>query len=718
MSNSPRTCRAARRRSLRIFCTLAALASLGSGLVGCGGDGDAGNVNLFAGGGGLDGGGGDVVGRAGDSTGGGAGVVGSDAGDCGADCDAFAPDGGVDGVTGGDATGPGSAVIDAEVTLQPALVARLDGQEVPVQAFWINPNPQADNSKLKIKIELENKGDVPLHITALDWFSETPQIALDWYDTPLGPGDYPYALQPFQTLTLSAIWTTEPKLADQAIATLTVHSDDPKQPVLVLTVATPCTDAKLVLGDPKLTIKNAGPYNGKVACTTIGNIGCKALTVQSIELQPADPRFKLVEPPAPGTPIGIYGSGDNPKDAPTLLPVCIRFEPKDDSQTPASSSLVVHAMGDAAQKKTVPITTAWSPLSHYTLACGGKQVFDLGAGPPGGKAVCKLQNHGPAPLLVHSLALAPGNAAAQDAEIAAAFGSHIAQGGEQQAPWTIAPGGVAELVVTWKQNADPPPAVLRVGLTHDAEQEELSLPVLAGPCNEPSLRFGPAPPTFLATPGQSASSTITLANQSCAPLHITHGCLTGYQVSQDNACETGAPSDEYTLISGSYAQTIAPFGMATLGVSWAPKSTLGKPHYGQLHLYWCRGLWDGTSCSGKVEKLSIQLEGNSTKGLVPASATVAAKGPVAVGKTVWLAAKVQAGNHPVGDFGAFQWTVVQRPAASAAWFEDEISDGALRGFAPDLAGTYQIALRVASFTPGALTTQSNSLPAVVTIAVP
>jgi hypothetical protein len=125
-----------------------------------------------------------------------------------------------------------------------------------------------------------------------------------------------------------------------------------------------------------------------------------------------------------------------------------------------------------------------------------------------------------------------------------------------------------------------------------------------------------------------------------------------------------------------------------------------------------------TSCSGKVEKLSIQLEGNSTKGLVPASATVATTGAASVGKTVWLKAKVQAGNHPVGDFGAFQWTIVQRPAGSAAWFEDEISDGALRGFAPDLVGTYQIALRVASFTPGALTTQSNSLPALVTIAVP
>lgn len=674
----------------------------------CGGDENAGEIGIFAGGGGG------CVGAACDAT-----ASGGDGGG-GADTTGGGGDGGGGGTDASTDAGAGSggAVIDAEPTPQPALEARLDGQVTAVQSFWINPNPQADNSKLKIKIELENKGEVPLRIDALEWASETPQIALDWYDTPLGPGDYPYELQPFQTLTLSAVWTTEPKLADQAIATLTVYSNDPKQPTVVLTVATPCTDAKLVLGDATLTIKNAGPYNGKVACTTIGNIGCQVLTLQSVALQPVDPRFKLVEPPAAGTPIGIYGSGDNPKDAPALLPVCVRFEPTDDKQQPASTTLVVYAQGQSAQKKTAEVKTAWSPLSTYTLACGGKQVFDLGAGPPGGTASCKLQNHGPAPLEIATLALAPGNAAAQQSAIDAAFGVHIAQGGAQQAPWTLPGGSVAELVVTWKADADPPPATLRVGLRHDAEHDELALPVMAGPCNEPSLRFGPAPPTFLATPGQSATGTITLANQSCAPLHITHGCLTSYQVSQDNACETGAPSTEYALVSGALSQTLPPFGTAALTLQWKPLAPLGKPHYGQLHLYWCRGVWDGSACSGKVEKLSIQLEGNSSAGVVPPEAALAAKGPAQVGKTVWLAGSITPGNHPIGDFGAFQWTITQRPAGSAAWFEADITDGALRGFAPDLPGQYTVALRVAAFTPGELTTQSNSAPATLTLTVP
>jgi hypothetical protein len=595
-------------------------------------------------------------------------------------------------------------------------VARLDGQQQTAQTFWLNPNPQADNSVVSVKIELENKGDVPLRVDALEWASETPQIALEYYDAALGPADFPYQLAPYTTLTLAARWTTTPALDGQAAATLTVRSNDPKTPELVLTVLTPCTDAKAALAPTAVTIFNAGPYNAKIACTALANLGCKALTVQQVTLKPGDPRFSLVAPPPPGATIDPWGYGDNPKGAPKKLPICVRFEPKDEAQQPASVQLVVDAQGASAQQVQAQIKAGWSPPSGYRLACGGAQLLDLGPG-PGGVASCKLQNDGPAPLRVAKLWLAPGTAAVSDAELAAAYSAELVQGGPQQAPWTLAAGAVAELRVQRKAGAAAPPAVLRAALEQDSEVDALAIPVLAGACEQPALAVGPAPATFLAKPGQQATLTITLANQSCAPLAIVDGCLTDYQVSQDDACATGAPSQEYG-VAAALTQTLPPWGLASVDVTFAPLAPQpGKLHYGQLHLYWCRGLIVGGACQGTVEKRSVQLEGNSQLGLTPPKLTPLPVVGAKAGQALWLKAKVQPGSQPIGAEGAFQWWVALRTQGSAAWFAEDVSAGAVRRFVPDLPGTYQIAVRAAAFTPGELLSQSESPPALFTVVV-
>jgi hypothetical protein len=437
------------------------------------------------------------------------------------------------------------------------------------------------------------------------------------------------------------------------------------------------------------------------------------LTVQQVTLSPPDGRFKIVDAPAPGSKLGIYGSGDNPIDAPVALPICVRFEPTDTAQQPASVQVVVDAQGGSAQQVKAKVEAIWTTPSTYTLACKGPQRIDFGAGPPGGTLGCKLQNHGPDPLKIGALVLAPGNNGVGQADVDAAFAADIFQGGAQSPPWTVAVGGVAELRVHWKGSANPPPATLRVTLEQDSELESLDIPVLAGACDLPTLEVAPAPPTFLAAPGSSASSTLTVANQSCAPMTITQGCVTGYQVSQEEACETGSPSASFSVVAGQLEQTIAPWGMAELQLAFAPSSTLDKPHYGQLHLYLCRGLWDGKACSGKVTKVSVQLEGNTGPGITPPIAQMQPVVGAKVGMSSWLTAVVKPGSHPIGDQGAFQWWVLARPFGSTAWLGADVTDGAARRFTPDIAGTYTIALRVSAFTPGELKTQSNSQPTVV-----
>lgn len=707
-----------RMARLQRRCVLLCLL-VGGALGGCGGDEEGTTKLVFDGSGGLlpDGGsigGGDGAAGGGDGAGAGSGDT-SAVGDGGGAGDGRGG-GGSDG--GGDATGPGGAVIDAEAVPQPLLIAKLDGQESLVQSFWLDPNPQANNSQRKIKIELTNQGDVPLRIDALTFQSETPQIVLDWYDTPLTPADYPYELQPFTTLTLQAIWTTEPKLDGQAIATLTVVSNDPKQPKLVLTMATPCTDAKAVLSTPLLEVVNAAPFDGKVACLTLGNIGCKPLTVQAVSLQPADPRFSLVKAPEAGATIGVYGGGDNPTASPVALPICVRFEPKDESQAAASVQLVVSAQGGSAQSVQAKVNATWTPPSHHSLACGGKQAFVFPGGQPGAKATCKLQNHGPAPLKIAALELQPVAGTVPLEQIEAAFAVAIVQGGEQSAPWTVAAGAVAELQVTWKAKATPPAAQVRLRLERQSDVDELTLPVLAGLCNQPALLVAPAPPAFSTPIGSNVTGDVVLANQSCAPLVIVDGCVTAYQVSQEQACDTGIGSDAFSLVGGAATQTIPPWGLATLQVRYAPKVAGSKPDYGQLHQYWCRGTWNGGSCTGPIEKTSIQLEGTSKPGLVAASATLKAQGPAVLGKSVWLKASIQPGNQPIADQGSFRWWVAARPTGSSAWYYAPVSDGAARQFVPDLAGSYTIAIQALSGTPGQLTTQVQSKPALVTLTVP
>lgn len=693
---------------------LAALClALAAPLAGCGNDEEGTTALAFDGAGGLLPDGGRVGGSDTASGGGGGGGGGGGSDSAGGSGDGA---GSGDSVAGGD--GAGGAVIDVEAAPQPLLIAKLDGQQSLVQSFWLDPNPQANNKQRKIKIELLNQGDMPLRIDALTFQSETPQIVLDWYDTPLTAADYPYELQPFTTLTLEAIWTTEPKLDGQAIATLTVVSNDPKQPNLVLTMATPCTDAKAVLSTQLLEVVNAAPYDGKVACLTLGNIGCKPLTVQAVSLQPADLRFSLVKAPEAGATIGVFGGGDNPTAAPVALPICVRFEPKDDSKAAASVQLVVSAQGGSAQSVQAKVVAAWTPPSHHSLACGGKQAFTFPGGVVGAKATCKLQNHGPAPLKIAALGLQPVAGSVPLEEIQAAFAAAIVQGGEQTAPWTVAPGAVADLVVHWKAKASPPAAQVRLRLERQSDAEELTLPVLAGLCNQPALLFAPAPPALSTPIGSNVTGDVVLVNQSCAPLDIVQGCVTAYQVSQEQACDTGIGSDAFSLVGGAATQTIPPWGMATLQVRYAPKVAGSKPDYGQLHQYWCRGTWNGGSCTGPIEKTSIQLEGTSKPGLIAAGAQLKANGPVVLGKSVWLKAAITPGSQPVADQGSFRWWVAARPAGSSAWYDAPVTDGAARQFVPDLAGSYTIAMQVLSGTPGQLTTQVQSKPALVTLTVP
>ena len=618
--------------------------------------------------------------------------------------------------------GSGGGQPDVVWTGMPEIEVKIDGAAKTAMVFEYDPNPQTQPAVMKAKVEIGNYGDVALNLKAIKFKSETAQIALTWWDKPLGPADYPYTIQPFTTLTLSVEFTVKPTLSSAQIATLEILSDDPQHPNVALTFATPCTGAKPALTPATVELINAAPYKPRTACFKIGNVGCKPWYFASAKFEPDNGAWSVYTSPPVNDQIQEIGAPANPWAKPKKLEICVRFQPKK-AGDPSATKLVISGKesfgGPATFNATASLKGIWQPESSFRLDCGGPAALDFGAVAGGPTSLsCTVINEGPATMTLNSLVLEPATEHGQQSLIDAAFSAAIGIPGQPKAlalPFTLGAGQGVKMQVTWQpKTADPPPARAVLAWRQGGDEGTLQVPVHAGPCNEAAPVASPLPMGFHSPSGQTKTA-FELANWSCAPLKITKHCTTLYNVTQFSACETGAPSTEYS-VAGTMPALVPAWGSVPIAVHFNPGGGSRKDHLGQLHLFFCPGQWDGGKCSMPIDRIEVQLEGNTLASVTPPSLQLVAPVGIKVGHAARFVAKVTPGSHDIGMFGAFSWTITKRPPGSRAWIWGGPTDGNELLFVPDLAGSYTLSANVAAFTAGDLASQSYSAAATLDFA--
>lgn len=635
--------------------------------------------------------------------------------------DAHGLDAGKTGSDGGGAVGSDVGGSQPDVTWagMPLIEVKLDGAQKSAMVFEYDPNPQTQPAVMKAKVEIGNYGDVALTLKAIKFQSETSQIALTWWEDPLGPGDYPHALEPFTSITLSVEFTVKPTLASAKTATLEVVSDDPQHPNIVLTFATPCTGAKPVLTPAAVELINAGPFKPRTACFAIGNVGCKPWYYAGATFEPDNGAWSVYTEPPVNDQIQEIGAIANPWAAPKKLEICVRFQPKASGDASATK-LVISGKesfaGPATYKASASLKGIWQPESSFRIDCGGPAVFDFGASAAAPTSLsCTVLNQGPAVMKLKKLALIPATEYGQQSIIDAAFSAAVGVPGQPKAlalPFTLGAGQGVKMQVTWNPvTADPPPTLVTLDWRQGGDEGAVQVPVHAGPCNEAAPAASPLPMGFHGPSGQT-KTRFEFANWSCAPLKIIKHCATLYNVTQFSACETGAPSTEYSVV-GAMPELVPAWESVPVEVQFNPGGGSRKDHLGQLHVFFCPGQWDGGKCSVPVDRIEVQLEGNAMASVTPPALQLVAPAGIKAGHAARFIAKVTPGSHPIGDFGAYTWTITKRPSGSRAWVWGGPTDGNELLFVPDLSGAYTLSANVSAFTPKDLSSQSYSAAASV-----
>ena len=601
----------------------------------------------------------------------------------------------------------------------PQIEVKLDGAANTAMVFDYDPNPQTQPAVMKAKVEIGNYGDVALNLKAIKFVSETPQIALTWWEDALGPGDYPHVIEPFTSLTLSVEFSVKPTLASAKTATLEVLSDDPQHPNITLTFATPCTGAKPVITPAAVELINAGPFKPRTACFDVGNVGCKPWFFAAATFEPDNGAWSVYTEPPKDDQIQEIGAIANPWAKPKKLQICVRFQPKavgDASATKLVISGKESFAGPATYKASASLKGIWQPESTFRVDCGGPIVFDFGASAAAPTSLsCTVLNEGPADMTLKELALIPATEHGQQSTIEAAFSAAMGVPGQPKAlalPFTLSAGQGVKMQVTWQPaTKDPPPTLAVLSWRQGGDDGTVQVPVHAGPCNEAAPVASPLPMAFHSPSGQTKTG-FELANWSCAPIKITKHCATLYNVTQFSACETGAPSAEYSVVGG-MPELVPAWGSVPIEVQFTPGGGSRKDHLGQLHVFFCPGQWDGGKCSVAIDRIEVQLEGNVLPSVKPPALQLVAPAGIKATYAARFIAKVTPGSHPIGAFGAFSWTITKRPPGSRAWVWGGPTDGNELLFVPDLAGAYTLSANVAAFTPSDLSSQAYSAAATV-----
>jgi len=451
---------------------------------------------------------------------------------------------------------------------------------------------------------------------------------------------------------------------------------------------------------------NANPAQPPTACFNLTNCGSATLTFQGAEFTTDNSQYEIVEQPNAGEGVPPKGDPLNP-DGSKSIKICVRYKP---DATAGNEDVILKVSTNASSGPSqVLIGATTQEEAKWWVECAdasGKTGYTFSDPTKSESKKCKICNAGPTGLKLQDVKAAAVNTPADDAKVAAAFYCRVVDiNGVVLQTSAVNAGKCLDVVCDYTSAGatKPPPANCHISHSSGGGPSgALYLPIQVGGCDTPEWQFAPTPELWLqAKPGASASGTVTVSNQSCAPLQIVTACITSAGYKGKEPCQ--APSKNHALDKAFSPVGLAGFGQHALGVVFSPDAKITvKTAQDLLHISYCTGVWASGQCAGgTIETRALNLFGAvAFDGAVtaPTSACqVATAGALKVGAPVAIKNTVPKKGSFENQSFYFRWFVSKRPAGSATWLPegqqstDQIDTVKLL---PDVAGDYEVVCQV------------------------
>ncbi|HAN32672.1 MAG TPA: hypothetical protein DCQ06_13840, partial [Myxococcales bacterium] len=448
-------------------------------------------------------------------------------------------------------------------------------------------------------------------------------------------------------------------------------------------------------------------------CIGFTNGGNAPLVFNSAYMETATKYYSIIEQPNSGTSIAAKGQGDNPKSNPKYLNVCVRVSP-DDKSGDYGAKLVIETNDKTNPYAKVTFSVTWEEDNVFKITCGtpdGSLKYDF-TGTASGivEKCCNIYNEGPSGMLINKVEVNPLDLSKQDlAE--SLYGvklyKKLPDGTKDKValPRSINPSKSLDFCVEYifPNDNKTTNAEMVVNYSQANIPSTLQLPVLAGACDTPDLLVSPAAtPIWLQTKlGGKATKELVIANQSCAPLQVLQACVTQVAArgSDSNPCGNATLlSAHFGVVDEKGLTQIKPWELLPLTVKFEPPNEKYKTINHFLNIVYCPGAWKGDKCAEQVVARTVNLTGTvdsdeSKLYKLPTLKLGAYNDQEAkVGQPFKIEAIAAEGDLPLGQYGAYLWTIKTRPAGSTLWVSNDFqsTDVPYLTINPDFQGTYVV----------------------------
>ncbi len=361
------------------------------------------------------------------------------------------------------------------------------------------------------------------------------------------------------------------------------------------------------------------------------------------------------------------------------------------------------APADADTALDTPTDVPVAPPCDVSIVCDnphGKVEFNFQGAPTGTQRTCTLSSTCSWPLAFNSPATLEPVAVATQAEVDATY-ALVASPQTGSVP--AGKSAVFTIRFTVPTNGLEPPAA---ALVIPTGAMTFVIPVVAASCQAPDLEFSPDMLWLSAVSGQKAQGTVTLANQSCAPVDIVAMCINNGAGNPpgNNPCASPQYLSKYHgLAQDLTALTLPPSqpggsdGLLPIVVEFHPPDDNKINAHDLLHIVYCA---TGSLAAGncQVGYQTLNLTGNTAAGVdLPSVVLNVATLAPQVGQPVALAGVLTPGSWPLGD--AWQWSLVKRPPGSLAWLAATTTTVGNLSVIPDVKGDYTVQASALTFNP-------------------
>ena len=598
-----------------------------------------------------------------------------------------------------------------ELTLFPQVDYTVEGQSN--RKVWeFAPDTTGGQLTFQAKVLVLNSGEGALVLSDIKFDTQNTFLKLVY---PKGKPSFPVSLASNERLQVEVRFTPDPNIENNEPATLTIKHNDAQKSDIVIQFKILASGPRINLQDKNYVFLNPSSANPPKACFKFGNKGSAPLIFKSAQMESATKVYDVIDIPNQGTSIAPLGEGNNPKDNPKTLEVCVRLTPGDKGED-YNAKLVIETNDPAEKQAKITLSAKWEEDNIFKVTCAtadGSLKYDF-SGVKSGivKKCCNIYNEGPSGMLISKIevaALESSNQEVADAIFGAKMYKTNAQTGDQSVvptPFSISKDKSLDFCVEYifPNDNKTTNGELVIHYSQANVGASLQLPVLAGTCDTPDLLVGPGnSPLWMQTKlGEKAIKTVTLVNQSCAPLQILQVCTT--QVATTGS--GGNPCDNATLQSAHFGlnkeiglTSVKAWATLPIDVKFEPPNEKYKTINHFLNIVYCPGAWTGDKCSDAVVARTINLTG-----MVDADATKLAPLPklklaafndqkAIVGQPFKIEAAATPGDAwPIGKYGAYLWVLAERPVGSTLWISNDFqsTDVPFLTINPDKKGTYVI----------------------------